>query len=316
MIILTRQNLNLVRFWRVLRPHKLRIVLQSLLVTACLFGVITAKPVHATVFGYTQAGCLGPYLNSGPYNLNNSATADVAQTAMIVFGTCPNSSSPGTYGTAYADASANQASGQLKVAVQADGNTTASARAGFNDLLTIIPTSGFVESSFQIAVQMVLSGSITGNADAGGMVQLGSAFGNVQVGGDAATIMCTAAPSVCSPASPTPSGSQNQILTAYIDVSTSNPFLFIQDTLFAAANCINSNCLANQSGDADFSHTAQLSLLLPAGFTFTSDSGVFLSDINTGSGQTVPEPPTYAILLTGLGLFGFIVRRRKHIEAV
>ena len=304
---------NLLGFDRLFKlPH---IWLHSLLIIACSFGMIAAQPAHATVFGYTQAGCLGPYFDSGPYYLNNAATADVAQTAMIVSGTCPNPGSSGTFATATADASANQASGQLRVAVQADGNARAVASAGFGDLLTIIPTSGFSDSSFQIAVQMVLSGSITGNAVAGGMIQLTSALGNVQVGGDAGTGMCTAVPSVCG-LSPTPAGSQTQILTAYIDILTSSPFLFIQDRLSAAVNCINSNCLQDQAGIADFSHTAQLSLILPAGFTFTSDSGVFLSDINTGPGQTVPEPPTYAMLLTGLGLLGFTARLRKHIGAV
>jgi hypothetical protein len=310
----------MLHYWNLLGSDRLfklpHIWLHSLLIIACSFGMIAAQPAHATVFGYTQAGCLGPYFDSGPYMLNNAATADVAQTAMIVSGTCPNSGAPGTFGTATADASANQASGQLKVAAQADGNARASARAGFSDLITIIPTSGFLDSSFQIAVQMVLSGSITGNADAGGIIQLTSALGNVQVGGDAGTVMCTADPSVCNPVSPTPAGSQTQTLIAYIDILTSSPFLFTQDTLFAGVNCINSQCLLEQSGIADFSHTAQLSLILPAGFTFTSDSGVFLSDINTGPGQTVPEPPTYAMLLAGLGLLGFTARLRTHIGAV
>ena len=84
----------------------------------------------------------------------------------------------------------------------------------------------------------------------------------------------------------------------------------------AAVNCINSQCLPTKSGSADFSHTAQLSLILPEGFTFTSDSGVFLSSVNTQPGSSVPEPPTYALLLAGLVLLGFSARRGKYIEAI
>jgi hypothetical protein len=48
----------------------------------------------------------------------------------------------------------------------------------------------------------------------------------------------------------------------------------------------------NLQGIVDAGHTAQISLQLPPGFTFTSDSGVFLTQ--------VPEPNTALLLTTSL----------------
>lgn len=62
------------------------------------------------------------------------------------------------------------------------------------------------------------------------------------------------------------------------------------------------------NGVFDLSHTAAISLDLPEGLSFTSDSGVFLS---ATSPQPVPEPTTLALLCFGLTGLGFI-RARTH----
>lgn len=56
---------------------------------------------------------------------------------------------------------------------------------------------------------------------------------------------------------------------------------------------------------ADFQHTAQVSLSLPAGYSYTSASGVFLS------AAPVPEPGDVPMLAAGLALLGMVMRRRK-----
>ena len=61
-------------------------------------------------------------------------------------------------------------------------------------------------------------------------------------------------------------------------------------------------------GVADFSHTAQLSIIAPNGVKWTSDSGQLLT--------AVPEPEIYAMLLAGLGLLSVIARRRNQLPHI
>jgi PEP-CTERM motif len=59
----------------------------------------------------------------------------------------------------------------------------------------------------------------------------------------------------------------------------------------------------------DFQDTDQVSLALPTGVSYTSDSGAFLSS----PGTAVPEPSTWAMMLVGfagLGYAGFRASRR------
>ena len=59
------------------------------------------------------------------------------------------------------------------------------------------------------------------------------------------------------------------------------------------------------AGFADYAHTSDFSLSLPANVSFTSASGVFLSG-------GVPEPASWALMLTGIGLIGGALRRRAR----
>ena len=68
--------------------------------------------------------------------------------------------------------------------------------------------------------------------------------------------------------------------------------------------------LACVSGETcDFSHTAALSFTLPSDVTFTSDSGVFLTQTAAPAGA--PEPASFALL--GAGLVALGVFRKKRI---
>ena len=58
----------------------------------------------------------------------------------------------------------------------------------------------------------------------------------------------------------------------------------------------------------DYDSTAAFSLDLPSNVTFTSASGVFLSQ---AAGNGVPEPSTWILLIGGFGLAGVALRRRQ-----
>ncbi len=58
----------------------------------------------------------------------------------------------------------------------------------------------------------------------------------------------------------------------------------------------------------DYSHTAKFGLVLPAGASFSSDSGVFLT---APVGGAVPEPASWALLVAGFGVVGAAARRRR-----
>jgi hypothetical protein len=57
----------------------------------------------------------------------------------------------------------------------------------------------------------------------------------------------------------------------------------------------------------DFSHTAMISLSLPQGVSYTSDSGVFL----TQSGAAVPEPSTVWLGAAGIAFVGMMLRKKR-----
>jgi PEP-CTERM motif len=72
------------------------------------------------------------------------------------------------------------------------------------------------------------------------------------------------------------------------------PFYFIQ-----TMNC-------NDGAVCDFSNTGQISLTLPAGDSFTSNSGVFL----TQSESAAPEPGSLMLMGLGIAALGWIRHRR------
>lgn len=62
-------------------------------------------------------------------------------------------------------------------------------------------------------------------------------------------------------------------------------------------------------GYGDFYNSADFGITAPEGASLTSLSGTLYSP------AAVPEPETYTMMLAGLGLMGFMARRRKLLEA-
>lgn len=77
--------------------------------------------------------------------------------------------------------------------------------------------------------------------------------------------------------------------------------------LFATVSVASTVCGVICPGGSESFITDPISLDLPVGVTFTTASGGTFSPV-----AGVPEPETYAMLLTGLGLLGFTARRRKQ----
>jgi len=63
-------------------------------------------------------------------------------------------------------------------------------------------------------------------------------------------------------------------------------------------------------GVAEYSDTASIGLLLPAGVTFTSGSGVFLSEREPAP---LPEPGVWQSMIVGFGLIGALLRLRRTL---
>ena len=61
--------------------------------------------------------------------------------------------------------------------------------------------------------------------------------------------------------------------------------------------------IATRGGIIDASHTALFSIQVPEGFTYSSALAFQ---------APVPEPSTYGMLLAGIGMMAFVVRRRLN----
>ena len=76
---------------------------------------------------------------------------------------------------------------------------------------------------------------------------------------------------------------------------------------------LDASLLCDRGYTCDFSNTAKFALILPAGVSFTSDSGVFLAGGAPVGG--VPEPASWALMVAGFGIVGTAARRRRRVLA-
>jgi len=244
------------------------------IVLASAVALCSASSAQAAYFvdARTQAGSLG----CNPLTVHQDIKAFVVAPYVEAVSDLPAAGS-------FASASANLATGELKLygATGPGICPRAGASATLKDLLTFdVAGGGSAAVTFKFDIDGTLSGkepistqsSYTFNID-------GVSFG------------------------PTGTIPIQDLLTRSVTY-TRNVFdgeqVDIQVSMTAA--------LQSFPGIFDLSHTGSVSLVLPTGVTFLSDSGVFLT---APSGGGVPEPASWALMIVGFAAAGGTLRRRQ-----
>lgn len=211
-----------------------------------------------------------------------------------------------------ASAAADLADGSLKASGYGNKAGQAGiAQAAFNDLLHFTVAGADASTVTNVALHFLLDGFV-GNAAGPGSAKYdwGMSFGDGSLSMSARDNLQTGYVLTATPGYPKASG------WASYDYRSLGLTNFAFDGVYAlhgASGDISvkgSLTVTGESGmSADFSHTAWYQLDLPAGVSYTSDSGVFLE--GHGGDTAVPEPATVG--LVGLGLLGGARRWRRRV---
>jgi hypothetical protein len=191
----------------------------------------------------------------------------------------------------------------VATAASSDLFDSAQAAGIIEDVLTFVNTSGAVAL---LGIEYDITGEVVGeHMDNGGRLAFGDAhvgfrrlaLGELGAAEGPIDVFGWESYTVSSPRRGNSGMSFSAIYALPVGVST----LRFEQSL--AANCW-------KTGSCDYGHTAAFDMSLPAGVTFTSESGVFL----TAPVSEVPEPST--VLLSLAGLTGVLIAsRRKDIRS-
>jgi len=261
--------------------------LAGLIIAVLVLGA--ASQVEAAPFYGTQAGgnlaidCLASsFPRDGSYG-NLKTFASVSDSISAVCGSGPNSS------TMQASASTN---GILRVSGSATGGSLAAAGA-YADMvtgITLFAPAGFSGGTVQVTEQLVVSGSASGKYTGNALVAINGTNQQGFFGSCGSSCNTNLDPNF------------TVSLTANIPVDANGQAYFTLEENIAFG--LTPGCLGC-TGIIDISHTATAVQILPAGWTFTSDSGDFLAP--------VPEPDTFSMMAVGLfGIAAFSWRSRNR----
>ena len=219
-------------------------------------------------------------------------------------GNCPASGATSASCSVFdASASANLATGVL--ASQAECCATnppyissgqAGALAQFSDSITLVLPTGYTGSTVPITLNF---GVDTSNIIGTGVISdvLNASVVGTLIGGGIGGCFSTDAPDFCGTPASTPLD-----LAVSFNVPTGDLLLNFTASLRAQAT--------HPGSSADAADPGHFSINLPAGVSFTSGSGVLLSEA-----AAVPEPSSLMLLLSGIAGLGFLARRRSKAGA-
>lgn len=202
-----------------------------------------------------------------------------------------------TGSTAFLTGSANLATGQLKVqanSIEGTSHLFAALRTAMGDTVHLSgPTDadGIADGLYTITLDLhVHAIRTTDFTDPQSIIF--QSFIDVTLLRDSSHVLCENP----NPLLPNVSGGVGDIINETVSVQCAVPANFLFSVELASGRV--------SDGFFDAGSTATLSLGLPTGVTFTSDSGVLLSEVNTPGGSA-PEPATLALLGIGLAGLGF-----------
>ena len=251
-------------------------------------GTPGSSPAATSAF---SQGTLSDVDQGGPSSGGGLARADLATGQL-------GAASDGTYRSAFGGGT---------------GITTRSF-ATFNDTLQFAVSGASGASLTNIGVDLVLHGQmLQTNVNTGGSARSYLNFGGATFDGTYGIDFYHPQPAIIRANA---SGWQSYAISQLPDgISFSGVY-----QLQGAASSVNVGEFLDVScgngTNCDFSHTAQFSFALPTSVTFTSASGVFLTQTGGGGGGgAVPEPASWALMISGFGLAGATLRRRRALAA-
>ncbi len=219
--------------------------------------------------------------------------------------------SGGFFGTQSATASADYATGGLRATAITEGFSQARASARLYDTVTFRNDSVNAPTVLNVLIDLTLNGTISVFQSAGYLYdfKLGGQFSGASVGWTTQFYDTPQDPRnyvgwAVSGGTGAPDGFTSWALLA--GTATQKHFRGVLavrvDQAYGLETGFSLGC--NGGTDCDFGNSAHLNFELPPGASFTSASGLLLT-------AAVPEPGTWALMLAGLGVVGWMGRRRR-----